>query len=97
MTMKKRKFTDEYKEEVAKYALSHPEETIEELTSKFDISQSSLSKWKLNYQKSGQIVSRGSGNYASDETKEIARLKKELQDHKDALAILKKAMGIVTK
>lgn len=40
---------------------------------------------------------RGSGNYSSDEAKEIARLKKELKDTKDALEILKKAMGILNR
>ena len=34
---------------------------------------------------------RGSGNYASDEAKEIARLKRELRDAKDAINVLKKA------
>ena len=32
-----------------------------------------------------------SGNYASDEAKEIARLKRELRDAQDALDVLKKA------
>ena len=40
---------------------------------------------------------RGSGNYASDEAKEIARLQRELRDAKDALEVLKKAIGILGK
>ena len=40
---------------------------------------------------------RGSGNYSSDEAKEIARLKRELKNTQDALEILKKAMGILSK
>ena len=36
------------------------------------------------------IPVRGSGNYASDEQKEIARLKRELRDAQDALDVLKK-------
>ncbi|GFI41699.1 hypothetical protein [Thomasclavelia cocleata] len=43
----------------------------------------------------GTINSRGSGNYSSDKAKEIARLKKELKDTKDALDVLKKAIGIL--
>ncbi|OUP67530.1 transposase, partial [Erysipelatoclostridium sp. An173] len=42
----------------------------------------------------GIINSRGSGNYSSDEAKEIARLKKELKDTRDALEVLKKAIGM---
>ena len=45
----------------------------------------------------GIINSRGSGNYSSDEAKEIARLKKELKDTQDALEVLKKAIGILGK
>ena len=41
--------------------------------------------------------SRGSGNYASDEAKEIARLKRELRDAQDALEVLKKAINILGK
>ena len=36
-------------------------------------------------------------NYASDEAKEIARLQRELRDTKDALEVLKKAIGILGK
>lgn len=39
----------------------------------------------------------GTGNYASDEAKEIAQLKRELRDTKDALDILKKAISILGK
>ena len=39
----------------------------------------------------------GSGNYSSDEAKEIARLQRELRDTKDALEILKKAISILGK
>ena len=37
------------------------------------------------------------GNYASDEQKEIARLKRELRDAQDALDVLKKAISILGK
>lgn len=42
-------------------------------------------------------TTRGSGNYSSDEQKEIARLKRELRDAQDALDVLKKAIGILGK
>ena len=38
---------------------------------------------------------RGSGNDASEEAKENARLRKELRDTKDALEIFKKAISIL--
>lgn len=44
-----------------------------------------------DYKKNGnQVIVRGSGNYSSDEAKEIARLKRELRDTQDALNVLKK-------
>ena len=43
----------------------------------------------------GAVPTRGAGNYASDEAKEIARLQRELRDAKDALEVLKKAIGIL--
>ncbi|OUQ80742.1 hypothetical protein B5E48_05005 [Massilimicrobiota sp. An105] len=45
----------------------------------------------------GIIHSRGSDNYANDEAKGIARLKKELKDTQDSLYVLKKAIGILGK
>ena len=54
------------------------------------ISYSTLSNWVKEFRESGDIVVRGSGNYASDEEKENARLRRELRDTKDALDVLKK-------
>lgn len=51
---------------------------------------STLTKWLKDFRESGDIPVRGSGNYASDEQKEIARLKRELRDAQDALYVLKK-------
>ena len=45
----------------------------------------------------GAVSTRGSCNYASDEAKEIARLQRVLRDTKDALEVLKKAIGILGK
>ena len=43
-----------------------------------------------DFRESGDIPVRGSGNYASDEQKEIARLRRELRDAQDTLDVLKK-------
>ena len=53
-----------------------------------------LKSYKKN---NDEVIVRGSGNYSSDEAKEIARLRKELKDTQDALDILKKAIGILGK
>ena len=57
----------------------------------FGISESALKNWmKAAKEHEGSVPTRGSGNYASDEAKEIARLQRELRDTKDALEVLKK-------
>ena len=60
------------------------------------VSRTSLGAWtKAARENDGSVPTRGSGNFESDEAKEIARLKKELRDTKDALEILKKAISIL--
>ena len=62
------------------------------------ISESALKSWlRAAKEHDGKVPTRGSGNYASDEAKEIARLQRELRDAKDALEVLKKAIGILGK
>lgn len=96
--MTKPVFTDEFKQGVIDYVLSHSDESKVSIAKKFDVADSTVHKWMkeakdIDY----KIESRGSGNYSSDEAKEIARLKKELKDTQDALDILKKAIGILGK
>lgn len=63
-----------------------------------EFKQGVVHKWVKDADKNnGTIVSRGSGNFSSDEAKEIARLRKELKDTQDALDVLKKAIGILGK
>ena len=55
-----------------------------------------MEKWLSQYRKDPDNSFRGSGNYESEEAKQIARLKKENKDLKDALEVLKKAIGILS-
>ena len=82
--------SQQYKEDAVRYALSHPELTQKECAT--------LERWiKLYRETNGEVPTRGSGNYASDEQREIARLKRELRDTQDALDVLKKAISILGK
>ena len=56
-----------------------------------------FNSWQKQLKDNGEMPYRGSGNYASDEAKEIARLKRELRDAQDALDVLKKAINILGK
>lgn len=81
-----------------KYVLEHPDLTMKECASNLGVGLSTHSRWKTLYRhNNGVIPVHGSGNYASDEQKEIARPKRELRDAKDALDVLKKAIRILGK
>lgn len=94
--MKKYKqYSEEFKQDAVNYYNTSGKSTYE-CAKDLKIGQSTLSKWLKNAKSNNGVVNhRGSGNYASDKDKEIAKLKKELKDHKDALDILKKAIGIL--
>lgn len=97
--MTKPTFTDEFKQGVVDYVLEHPEESKVSIARRFGVSDSTIHKWVkvASKNENNQISSRGSGNFSSDEAKEIARLRKELKDTQDALDVLKKAIGILGK
>lgn len=96
--MTKPTFNDEFKQGVVDYVNQHSDEPKTSVAKKFGIADSTVHKWLKEAKKNNyKIESRGSGNYSSDEAKEIARLRKELKDTQDALEILKKAIGILGK
>ena len=85
------KYSQEFKEDAVRYRLEHPEMALRKCAENLGISESALKNWmKSAKNHEGAVPTRGSGNYASDEAKEIARLQRELRDTKDALEVLKK-------
>ena len=95
MSRKSTQHDKQFKPDTLKYIQEHPDLTQEECCKNLGISLSTLSRWKSQYaQNDGDIPTRGSGNYASDEQKEIARLKRELHDSQDALDVLKKPSAL---
>ncbi len=98
MSRNSKAYDQEFKENVINYVLEHPEEKYTALGNKFGVHPTTIAGWMKQYRSNdNQVIVRGSGNYASDEAKEIAKLKKELKDTKDALEVLKKAIGILGK
>lgn len=78
--------------------MEHSDIALRKCAENLGISESALKKWiRAAKEHEGSVPTRGSGNYASDEAKEIARLQRELRDTKDALEVLKKAIGILGK
>lgn len=92
-----KQFSAEFKQDAVNYYYSSGK-GLEKAAKDLKISRSALGKWiKDAKNNNGEVVHRGSGNFRSDADKEIAILTKELRDAKDALDILKKAMGILSK
>ena len=98
MSRKSKQHDEQFKLDALRYVQEHPDLTQEECSKNLGIGVSTLFHWKAQYaEHNGEIPTRGSGNYASDEQKEIARLKRELRDAQDALDVLKKAISILGK
>src|SRR5574344_2233053 len=88
-------FDKQFKLDATQYYHDHKDLGLMGCASNLGISQQSLSRWQKELRESGDLECRGSGNYSSDEAKEIARLKRKLRDTEDALDVLKKAISIL--
>ena len=80
---KEKQIDKQFKIDAVIYRKNHPELTMAEVANNLGISLSSIHRWIKEY----------SSN--SDDAKELARLKKENRDLRDAVEILKKAMNIL--
>ena len=80
---KKKQIDKQFKIDAVNYRKHHPELTMAEVANNLGISLSSIHRWFKEY----------SSN--SNDAKELARLKKENRDLRDAVEILKKAMNIL--
>lgn len=90
--------TKQFKLDAVNYRKKHPDLTQVEYAKNLGIGVSILARWETQFRENnGDIPVIASGNYASEEAKEIARLKRELRDAQDALDVLKKAIGILGK
>ena len=97
-----KRYSQQFKDDAVQYRKknrkNHPELTLQDTASHLNVSMSALKHWLSSAnQNDGTVVSRGSGNYSSDEAKENARLRRQLRDAEDALEVLKKAISILGK
>lgn len=98
MSQQKSQHTKQFKLDAVNYRKEHPDLTQVECAKNLGIGVSTLARWEAQFRNNnGDIPVIGSGCYASEEEKEIARLKCELRDAQDALDVLKKAIGILGK
>ncbi len=90
-------YDKEFREGVVNYKREHPDETYVDISKKFGVHSTTVRAWCRDAEAKGEVIVRGSGNYESDLAKENAQLKKELRDYRDAVEVLKKAIGILGK
>ena len=64
----------QFKLDAIQYYEDHKELGLRGCANNLGIGYSTLTKWRKELRDSGDIVVRGSGNYESDEQKEIAKL-----------------------
>ena len=89
------KYTDDFKRDAVRYAMEHRDISYREASKNLGIPYDTLYDWiKKEQRESNPKAFDESGNL-SDVEKENIRLRRELRDAKDALEILKKAIGIL--
>ena len=67
----------QFKLDAVQYYKDHKDLGVRGCAENLGIGYSTLTKWLKDFRESGDIPVRGSGNYASDGQKEIARLRRE--------------------
>ena len=98
MSRQKSHHTKQFKLDAVNYRKEHPDLTQVECAKNLGIGVSTLARWEAQFRDNdGDIPVSGSGNYASEEEREIARLRRELRDAHDDLDVLKKAISILGK
>ena len=64
-------YDKQFKLDAVQYYHDHKNLGLQGCATNLGISQQTLSRWQKELRETGDIESRGSGNYASDEAKEI--------------------------
>lgn len=73
------KYSQQFKEDAVQYRIEYSELSLRKAAENLGVSESALKNWmKAAKGHKGSVPTRGSGNYASDEAKETARLQREL-------------------
>lgn len=84
MSRQKTHHAKEFKLDAINYRKEHPDLTQVECAKNLCIGVSTLVRWEAPFRNNdGDIPVIGSGSYASDEAKKIARIKRELRDTTD--------------
>ena len=90
-----RRYTDDFKRDAVAYVESHPELPLQEAANYLGMPKDTLYGWVKAHRRALRNGVSDATSPMTDEEKEIARLRRELRDAQDALAVLKKAISIL--
>ena len=90
-----RKYTEEFKRDAVRYLKDHPRMDKREAARNLGVPYDTLYGWYKKDRKAANPDAYDESGCQTEEEKEILRLRRELRDAKDALEILKKAIGIL--
>ena len=94
--IKRQRYTKEYKREAVR-RLEQGDKPISELALELGVSRNRLYKWQEALRKNGEQAFRGPGRKPLEQSDEVTRLRKELEQVKLERDILKKAAAYFAK
>ena len=92
---RKKRYTEEFKNDAIKYVEDHPDMLLQYAADHLGIPSGTLHNWVRKYRRGLNGENADPRAPLSEQEKEINRLRRENRDLQDALAILKKAIGIL--
>lgn len=90
-----RHYTDDFRKDAVQYAEEHPDMTLQQTADYLGVPRDTLYGWIKASRRKSQKGNISPAAPLTDAEKEIARLRRENRDLQDALAVLKKAIGIL--
>lgn len=90
-----RQYTEEFKRDAVQYLRDHPDMDKREAAKYLGMPYDTLYGWYKRDRRENRPEAYDESGKLTEEEKEIIRLRRELRDAKDALEILKKAIGIL--
>ena len=88
-------YSPEFKKDAVQYLKDHPDMDKREAAKNLGMPYDTLYGWYKKDRRENRPDAYDESGRQSEEEKEIIRLRRELRDTKDALEILKKAIGIL--
>lgn len=90
-----RHYTQDFKRDAVQYMEDHPEMTLQQVADYLGMPKETLYGWVKIHRRKLHGIEASAAEPLTDAEKELGRLRRENRDLQDALAILKKAIGIL--